>query len=222
MPAAKKPESNVDKAVAYIARHPGARSPELAEHLGIPQTNVHPTLAPLVNAGYLIVCKVERPGKSPVNEYRLSAAVAEDKVSWTEFRISKRAGLPLTKAPGRLPRNAAPTATTAAPKADAPPVAPATAAMTKPPAGETKSVATGCSEYPTKPAATVTTAVQRAKPAALPQPIRVAPRIVFMVDSTGQLRIEIPDHPPIVCSREETNDAGLLLITTEPVWSNAA
>lgn len=52
-----------------------------------------------------------------------------------------------------------------------------------------------------------------------PQLIKLAPRVVFMVDSTGQLRIEIPDHPPIVCSRDETRDAGRLMISTEPVWA---
>lgn len=70
---------------------------------------------------------------------------------------------------------------------------------------------------PSSPAAPVPapTVQDRARP----KLITAAPQIVFMVDSTGQLRIEIPDHPPIVCSRDETRDAGRLMISTEPVWS---
>lgn len=203
MPAAK-PESNVDKAIAYITQHPGARSPELAKHLGIPITNVNPTLAPLVAAGFLITCKVDQPGKPPMNEYRISSTVADNNVSWKEFRIARKAGTPLTKAPERPPRVPLSAVAPRVPLAAAAPV----------PAGETNPA-----EAETKQPASVTPAPKAKTPPAQPRLIRVAPKVVFMVDSTGQLRIEIPDHPPIVCSRDETRDAGTLLIATEPVWA---
>lgn len=205
----EEPKTNVDKAVEYIAKHPGCRSQEIEEQCGIKFASA--TLSPLVEAGYLVACKVEKPGSPPTNEYRLSATVAADQVSWKEFRIAKKAGVPLTKAPARPPRIAAPTPAAPPPKAETPPAAPAKAAATKPPASETNPAETGT---PTAPKPTVAAAFRK-----LGEIIAAKPSVVFMVDSTGQLRIEIPDHPPIVCSRDETRDAGRLLISTEPVWA---
>lgn len=197
---AAKAESNTEKALAYIAKHPGARSPEIAEAIGAPVSNVTALLNGPVQAGFLVVCKVERPGKPPINEYRLSATVAEDKVSWSEFRLAHRANVPLTKAPTRPTRNAAPATT------------PAPVAATKLQETETKPAERG-----TNHAKTVT--APRPVSTSEPRQIRVAASIVFMVDSTGKLRIEIPNHPPVICNRDETRDAGRLMISTEPVWS---
>lgn len=82
--------SKVERALAYIRQHVSARSPELAKHCGIDQKNVTPLLSSAVDRGYLISCLIERPGLSPILEYRLSATVSESKVSWREFKLSKR------------------------------------------------------------------------------------------------------------------------------------
>lgn len=186
-----KPETNVDKALAYIAKHPGARAPEIEEQLGI--KFVSALLAQAVESGFLVACKVERPGKPPTNEYRLSAAVAADKVSWSEFRLAKRAKLPLKLARPTPMRTAAPppTAETPPPKAAPPLPAPIPAPQNQPiKAGPIKAVP-------------------------------IAPEILFLIDSTGELRIEMPDGEQFFVSRRETQSLGRLLMATEPIWSNA-
>lgn len=68
-----KPESKISRVVAYIKLHGSARTPEIAEHLGIENKSVLPLLWDHVQRGMLVTCKVERPGQKAINEYRLSA-----------------------------------------------------------------------------------------------------------------------------------------------------
>lgn len=200
MPAAK-PESKIEKAIAYITKHPGARSPDIEAACGIKSATA--LLSDVVDAGYLVTCKVERPGKPPMNEYRLSATVAANKVSWAEFRISRRTRERPTRAVSRPPRNAAP-----------PVVAPRKTETPLPVEAPTPARGT-----PMKAVRLDDGRIGRVPDTSKLMPIEATPRVVFMVDSVGRLRIEIPDHPAIVCSRDETRDAGTLLIATEPVWA---
>lgn len=67
-------ETKVDRAMALIKKLGRARSDEIAEHLEIPIGNVVPLLQDRLRSGALVSCKVERPGKPPVSEFRLSAS----------------------------------------------------------------------------------------------------------------------------------------------------
>lgn len=68
-----KSESKISRVIAYIKLHGSARTPEIAEHLGIENKSVLPLLWDHVQRGLLVTCKVERPGQKAINEYRLSA-----------------------------------------------------------------------------------------------------------------------------------------------------
>lgn len=80
----------VDQAIAYIAKHPGARSPAIAEALGTSPGNISAMLMTPTSTGYLVACKVSAPGRPPMNEYRLSATVADSGQSWGEFKSANR------------------------------------------------------------------------------------------------------------------------------------
>lgn len=64
--------SIAELAMEYIRAHGTARSDEIEKELRI--SNVAAHLNPHVARGELVRCKVERPGKAPVNEYRISAS----------------------------------------------------------------------------------------------------------------------------------------------------
>lgn len=49
--------------------------------------------------------------------------------------------------------------------------------------------------------------------------VRVPPQILFLIDSTGELRIEMPDGEQFFVSRRETQSLGRLMMATEPIWS---
>ena len=51
--------------------------------------------------------------------------------------------------------------------------------------------------------------------------VPIAPEILFLIDSAGELRIEMPDGKQFFVSRRETQSLGRLLMATEPIWSNA-
>lgn len=63
--------SNVQQAIELIRQRGAMRSPEIEKELDI--TSAAATLQHKVDDGTLIMCKVERPGLRPCNEYRLSA-----------------------------------------------------------------------------------------------------------------------------------------------------
>jgi len=182
-------QSKTEKAIAFIAQRGSARSPEIAEHIKINATAIQAFLAGPLEAGYLIACKVEIPGKRPMNEYRLSANVSESKQSWADFKAASRLSTkPLKIAKDRPPR--------------------------VPPETKPRTVA------PEMP--------KRVIPAELPTPkpgeaIKAATtgerkRLIFMIDSNGQLRIEWPEET-VILSNEETRDVGELMAAAEPIWS---
>lgn len=215
-----KPQTNTDKALAYIARHPGCRSPEIAEAIGVPASNITAILTSPVQAGYLVVCKVEQPGKVAMNEYRLSATVADDKVSWSEFRVANRNKRPATEATPRPMR-------TAAAKPAAPPpkhIAPLRPIVT--PAGlaaVTRLIEDADTASPTQlPAETESQRAMQPSPdesaAKNCNLVREQPQILFLIDSTGELRIEMPDGEKFFVSRRETQSLGRLMMATELIW----
>lgn len=65
--------SKSKQALDYIAKSGSARSPQIAEAVGMETKNVMGLLRPYVDRGDLVMCKVEVPGQRSVNEYRPGA-----------------------------------------------------------------------------------------------------------------------------------------------------
>lgn len=82
-----KQPSRTQRAIDYIAKKGSARSDEIAAAIDIEPKDVSALLAPAAAGGFLVTCKVSRPGKPPVNEYRLSAGYAPSE--WRNFRIKR-------------------------------------------------------------------------------------------------------------------------------------
>lgn len=81
--------TKVGKALDYIAKHPGARSAEIAAATNIEQRNVVVMLKPAVNIGYLVVCEVTSTKGQKAFEYRVS--IAGEGMSIGEYRRLRRA-----------------------------------------------------------------------------------------------------------------------------------
>ena len=188
--------SAIEKGIEYIRAHGSARSPELAQAMGVDKKNVSVILSGPVEKGFLVTCKIDRPEGQPVNEYRLSAHVSETKQTWAEFKESNRVSLP-TKA-------------LKIPKARPPRV---------PPEGD-----------PAPQPSVVTEMLQRrfkAEDSKAPPPAAVAQAVIedpaaepplFMIDTTGRLRMDYQGKTTVLSSAE-TRDLGELLGATEPLWS---
>lgn len=82
-----KEKSKVQKAIEHIYAHPGCRSDALAAIFVCETKNVQAYMAPVLNSGLIIACKVERPGKPTINEYKPSSA-APDKCpdNWLDWK----------------------------------------------------------------------------------------------------------------------------------------
>ena len=65
--------TKTQQALDYLQRKGTARSNEIAEACGLTPSAVSALFAGHVKRGELLMCKVERPGKPPCNEYRFSA-----------------------------------------------------------------------------------------------------------------------------------------------------
>ncbi len=65
--------TKTQSALDYLQRKGTARSNEVAEACGLNPSAVSALFAAHVKRGELLMCKVERPGKPPCNEYRFSA-----------------------------------------------------------------------------------------------------------------------------------------------------
>lgn len=61
------------RAIALIAERGAMRTDQIAEALGVDGKSISNSFGWPVKNGTLVMCKVERPGTSPVNEYRISA-----------------------------------------------------------------------------------------------------------------------------------------------------
>jgi len=92
-------KTKIETAIDLIAKQGSARTPEIAQALGIVEKNVRPLLDPAIRAGYLITCQVEKhtpDGIRRMSEFRLSSTVSESKVSWKLFKIKSASSAPST------------------------------------------------------------------------------------------------------------------------------
>lgn len=95
-------KSKIETAIDYIAKHGNARTPAIAETLGITEKNVRPMLDPAIRTGYLVSCQVQvhtPDGIRRMSEYRLSSTVSDSKVSWKDFRIKNGTSAEKTASP---------------------------------------------------------------------------------------------------------------------------
>lgn len=65
-------KTKIENAIDYIAKQGVARTDEIGEAIGEHKYKVAGLLAYAVKTGVLVSCRVERPGKKPCNEYRIS------------------------------------------------------------------------------------------------------------------------------------------------------
>ncbi|MBS1198131.1 MAG: hypothetical protein H6R18_1916 [Proteobacteria bacterium] len=99
-----KPKTKADIGCEYIAKHPGCRTPELAEVLGVHPKNVHANLAAPIRAGYILTCLVKRPGQQDVTEFRISATVGGDQApEWKKFQVARMTEAKQLKAAKKTP-----------------------------------------------------------------------------------------------------------------------
>lgn len=205
--AVPKAETKIEKAIAFIRSKGSVRTPELAEHLGIPDRNVMPLLHDTLEKGYLASCLVEIPGRRPINEYKLSALVSESKITWAEYRTTARSQ-PRPLRTKSLPVLRGTTVVSTA-RAPIPPSSLSTPEKAVTPA---EPFFARASDHDKKATPTAHT------PAPTPEPETPRQRAVFMIDSNGQLRMELDDKT-ILFSNEETRDVGELLVASETIWS---
>lgn len=78
--------TKTEKAIDFIAKQGTARSLDISKASGIPVNQVCSILYLYVKAGVLVSCRVEQPGKSSCNEYRLGGHVPAD--AWRDFKIN--------------------------------------------------------------------------------------------------------------------------------------
>lgn len=224
--------TKIEQACAFIAKQTSARTPEIAEHLGVESKSIVPLLYPVVDRGYLVSCKVSGPSGRDITEYKLSSSVAPG-TTWDDFRRAHPAPTirPLASAKPRPPR-------TPEGSGDQSPV----------------KVVPHQYEIPkdaVKPVAPVHTpvhdtvsngliAAEMAKQKPMLAPIDLAGergseitealirknvgakaaaehRLVFLIGTDGRLRIEF-DGQLITASVEETRALGELMADTESAW----
>lgn len=77
-------ETKIQRAINIIEKRPGIRTDELARALGVEPAKVAPLIFAATANGFILSCKVERPGKQATNEYRLSSGVVAS--GWDEYR----------------------------------------------------------------------------------------------------------------------------------------
>jgi len=239
-----KEKSKTQKAVEHIFSHPGTRSDALAAIFGCEPKNVPAFMKGPIEAGLVISCKIERPGKPNVCEYKPSAA-APDKCpgDWLEWkRANFTAPVNPLKFKATGPRdglnNSGSPRETQAVSGD---VTTAAAAVSSPlgekhlPHGEADDKAQAGSHGPEEATATAS------DPAASATPLTVAewaeqaiargvktvtefksnhraaqktPSLHISLDNTGQLTIDDLKYSP-----EETRAIGEFLMATEPAWA---
>jgi hypothetical protein len=84
--------NDFDRALEMIAKRRFARSDDIATSLKLPPETVCSLLQPAVESGYLVACKVIRPGKPDAFDYRIaeSASGAARPMSFADFTITAR------------------------------------------------------------------------------------------------------------------------------------
>jgi hypothetical protein len=82
--------SKVSAAIDYIATHTPARTPQIAQAIGMRSAAVMATLKPAVDSDYLVTCFVEardsRGHMRRTMEYRLAAGIVESGISWEAYK----------------------------------------------------------------------------------------------------------------------------------------
>lgn len=81
-------ETKIQKAINVIEKRPGIRTEELAAAVGCEQKNLAPLLWAATSTNFIVTCKVDRPGKPPTVEYRLSAGVVSS--GWDKWKSEHR------------------------------------------------------------------------------------------------------------------------------------
>lgn len=84
--------NDLDRALEMIAKRRFARSDDIANSLQLAPETVCSLLQPAVESGYLVACKVIRPGKPDAFDYRIaeSASGAAQPMSFADFTITAR------------------------------------------------------------------------------------------------------------------------------------
>lgn len=190
-----KPKSKIETALDYIARHGTARTPAIAEALGVEERHIRPMLDPALRNGYLVSCQVEvrQPDGTmrKMMEYRVSEVVAESKANWREFTL------------GRTPAR---TRELKPPKA----LPPRVAAPAKPAAAPTPAAV---------PAVIAPAAAEAESPYTLPAPpaVQPVPESLFSIGSDRRLRIQAAGIE-LELSPDETKTLGYLLVGSMEIW----
>ena len=78
-------KTKIQIGIDHIAKHPGCRTDALAAAMDTDTKNVIPAINDAIKAGLIVTCKVERPGKAPMNEFRLSSS-APANPDWREWK----------------------------------------------------------------------------------------------------------------------------------------
>jgi hypothetical protein len=86
--ATAKDTTKVRRAIEFIRKHGSARTPEIAEHLSVHVHRVSAILWHAVKTGKLVSCEVQRPGQTPINEYRIGAG--QPQVGMTPMRTYRQ------------------------------------------------------------------------------------------------------------------------------------
>lgn len=205
-----KEKSKVQKAIEYIYTHPATRSDALAKVFDCDPKNVPAFMKDVLQAGLIVSCKVEQPGKRPCYEYKPSAA-APDKCpdNWLDWKRAHAAApvKPLHfSATGQrdgLQKKGSAVSETPSGGGD---ITPATASVRSPlgenhlPVGEAVIEAQAGHLGPEEATATASDPVASA--------------IDISLDNTGRITID-----GLRFSNEETRAIGQFLIDTEPAWS---
>lgn len=206
--AAAPEKSKIQRAIDYIAVHPGCRTYDLAKAMGSETHNVAPTIFEAVQAGLILTCKVVRNGGGATNEYRLSSS-APANPDWREWNAAHpaRADRPLKTAAVVAPRAAGIATTQAHRGANNGSSSGPVTSFGISPAGAAADV------EPPKPAPT------QAEAGSVDTKRETAnSRLHLQIDNHGGLLIAI-DKSFIELEPEHVRELGQFLIDTEPAWA---
>lgn len=190
MSYAPRPGSKTETAIAFIQKRGSARTDDIVQATGIGRDSLNTLLRPAVDAGVLVCCKVEQPGKPPTNEYRPGSGLPA---------LTQRAELkPSSRLPRRDPQPAVGQNTGSAPSGLLP---------EQSSSADGRAVATSPAPAPKG---------RELGPAAARAPASNAMDIT--IDQDGAVTFCIPNEPPIELDPGQTLALGHFLISTEPLW----
>ena len=210
-------KSRTQRAIDYIFAHPGCRSDALAAHLETESKQVHSACAPAIAAGLIVACKVTRPGKAPVTEFKPSAAAPDKAPDFLEWKSTT----PPEKVKPLHFSNPGPRASAAKPASS-----PASERVLTQADRGANNGGSSASDIPVGEAITSTEGAAVAETRAgdhAPEATSSAEPVVSDEISLG-LNIQLNHHGNLTLgeltfSREETRAIGQFLMITEPVWS---